>query len=153
MIIQKLINHRNEKKTQIFMRKLVFLGLSILEISKIVMYKFLYDHLKKYGKKCETMLHGYRLLYSLHKSRDIYIHISKDVERRFDTSKYELDRPLPKVKNKNVIVLMKDELGRKIMKALAALRANTYRYSTNNSNKDKKSKRHQNVNHITKTYV
>ena len=33
-----------------------------------------------------------------------------DVETRFDASNYELDRPLPKEKNKRVIGLMKDEL-------------------------------------------
>ena len=30
--------------------------------------------------------------------------------KKFDISIYELDRPLPKEKNKNVILLMKDEL-------------------------------------------
>ena len=34
------------RKTQIFMQKRVYLGTSILEISKIVMYEFQYDHLK-----------------------------------------------------------------------------------------------------------
>ena len=36
-------------------------------------------------------------------------------ETRFDTSKYELIRPLLKGKNKKVIAVMKDELGGKIM--------------------------------------
>ena len=58
------------KKTQIFINKSVFLGVSILEISKIVMYEFWCDYLKpKYGEKSKIMLHGYRQLYSLHKSR------------------------------------------------------------------------------------
>ena len=35
----------------------------------------------------------------------------EDVEIRFHTSYYELDRPLPKGKNKKVIVLMEDKLG------------------------------------------
>ena len=49
------------KKSQIFMNKAVYLGLSILEISKIVMYQFWYDQVKlKYGKKNKVMLHGYR---------------------------------------------------------------------------------------------
>ena len=39
--------------------------------------------------------------------------ISEDIETRFDTSNYELDRPLPKGKNKKVIGFMKDELGGK----------------------------------------
>ena len=43
---------------------------------------------------------------------DIY-EDTADVETRSDTSNYELDRPLPKGKNKKVIGLMKDELGRK----------------------------------------
>ena len=39
--------------------------------------------------------------------------IAEDVETRFDTSAYELERPLLKVKNKKVIVLMKEELAGK----------------------------------------
>ena len=42
----------------------------------------------------------------------------KDVKTRFDTSNYELDRPLLKGKIKKVIRLMKYELGGKIMKKL-----------------------------------
>ena len=37
------------------------------------------------------------------KRDDIYKGITKDVETRFDTSNYELDRSLPKGKNKKVI--------------------------------------------------
>ena len=36
--------------------------------------------------------------------------IAVDVETRFDTSNYQLDRPLPKGENKKVIGLMQDEL-------------------------------------------
>ena len=39
--------------------------------------------------------------------------IAEDVETRFDTSNYELERPLPKGKNKKVVRLIKDELGGK----------------------------------------
>ena len=49
------------------------------------------------------------------KTQDIYNDIVEDVETSFETSNYKLDRPLPKWKNKKVIGLMKDELGRKIM--------------------------------------
>ena len=45
----------------------------------------------------------------------IYKDIAEDVETRFDTSNYELDRPLPKRKKKKVIELMRDKLGGKIM--------------------------------------
>ena len=45
------------------------------------------------------------------KTAGIYKDIREDAETRFDTSNYELDRPLLKGKNKKVIGLMKDELG------------------------------------------
>ena len=45
------IASRNEKKKEIFMTKPVFLGLLILELSKILMYEFWYDYVKpKYGE-------------------------------------------------------------------------------------------------------
>ena len=88
------------------------------------------------------MLYGYRQLYSYPKTEDIYTDISKDVEPRFDTSSYELERPLPKPKNKNVIGLMKDKF--------TALRVKTYSYFTDNNDKNKKSKRHKKVCHEKK---
>ena len=54
-----------------------------------------------------------------------YSDIEKDVKARFDNSKYELERSLNKRKNTKVIGLMKDELGGKIKKEFAALRAKT----------------------------
>ena len=49
------------------------------------------------------------------KTEGFYVDITKDFQTRFDTSNYELDRPIPKGK-KIVIELMKDELGGKLMK-------------------------------------
>ena len=50
------------------------------------------------------------------KTNDIYKVIAEDIETRLDTSNFELDRPLPKGRNKKVIRLMKDKLGKQIMK-------------------------------------
>ena len=60
------------------------------------------------------------------KTDSIYKDVAEDVETRFDTSNYELDRPLPNGANKKVIGLMKDELGGKIMIRFVGLRAKTY---------------------------
>ena len=60
------------------------------------------------------------------KTDDIYKDIAEDVETRLDTSNYEFHRPLPKGKNKEVIGLMKDELGAKIMTKFVGLIAKTY---------------------------
>ena len=54
------------------------------------------------------------------KTEDFYKDIADDVEKRFDTSNYEVNRPLLTRKNKKVIGLMKDELGGKIMTEFVA---------------------------------
>ena len=48
------------------------------------------------------------------KTDDIYKDIAEDVEKGFDTSNYDFDRPLSKGKTKKVFELMKDELGEKV---------------------------------------
>ena len=55
-----------------------------------------------------------------------YRDIAEDVERKFDSK--DEKRPLPMVKNKKVIGLMKDELGGKIMIEFVSLRAKIYAY-------------------------
>ena len=69
-----------------------------------------------------------------------YKNIAEDVETRFDTSNWELDRPLPKGKNKKVIGLIKDELGGKIMTKFVGLRAKSYSYLIDDGKEDKKAK-------------
>ena len=60
------------------------------------------------------------------KTDDICKEFAEDVETRFDTSNYGLDRPLPKGKNKKVIEVMKGELGQKTTIKFIGLRAKTY---------------------------
>ena len=80
------------------MNKSVSLGLSILELSKILMYEFSYDYVKpKYGKKAQKLCYmdtDSFLVYIKTDDKDI----PEDVLTRLDTSNYELDRPLPKEK-------------------------------------------------------
>ena len=47
------------------------------------------------------------------KTEDCYEDIAKDVEKKYDTSNYTVERPLPMGMNKKVIGIMKDELGGK----------------------------------------
>ena len=111
------------KKTKVKMNKPIYLGLSILEISKILMYEFWYDYMKpKYGdnvKLCYMNTDSFKIYIQ---TEDSYKDIVDDMESKFDTSNYEVDRRLPTGKNKKVIGLMKDELGGKIIKEFVALR-------------------------------
>ena len=105
----------------------VYLRLSTLELSKILVYEFWYDYVKlKYGEKAKLFYMDTDSFIVYIKADDIYKDTAEDVETRFDSSNYELDRPLPKEKNKKVIELMKDELGGKIMTKSVELKAKTY---------------------------
>ena len=70
----------------------------------------------------------------------MYKDIAEDFITRFDTSNYELDRPLPKGKNKKIIGLIKDELGGKTMIEFVGLRAKTYSYLIDDDSEGKKAK-------------
>ena len=64
------------------------------------------------------MLYGYKQHYNLYKNIYIYSFtqtLQNVLKARFDTSNYELDRPLSKGINKKVIGLLKNELCGKVM--------------------------------------
>ena len=123
------------------MNKPVYLGISIIDLSKILMYEFWYDYIKpKYGEKAKLRYLDTDSIIAYIKTDDIYKDIVEDFETRFDTSNYKLDRPLPKGKSKKVIGLRKDESGRKVMKKFVGLRSKTYIYVTGDNSADKKAK-------------
>ena len=91
------------KKMTVKMNKPIYLGLSI------IMYEFWYDYMKKkYGDMVKLCYMDIDSLIMNIKTKDFYKDIAQDVEERFDTSNYDVDRPLPKGKNKKVIGLIKD---------------------------------------------
>ena len=125
------------KKTKIKMNKPIYLGLSILEISKILMHEFWYDYMKpRYNDNVRLCYMDTDSFVMNIKTNDFYKDIAHDVYDRFDTSNYGVNRPLPIGKNKKVIGLMKDELGGEIIMDFIALRPKTYK-------KDKKKLKEQ----------
>ena len=128
-------------KTKVKMNKPICLGLSILEISKILMYEFWYDYMKpKYNDNIKLCYMDTDSFIMNIKTGDFYKDIANDVEKRFDTSNYEVNRLLPTGKNKKVIGLMKDELGGKIITEFVTLRPKTYSYLTGDCKEDEKAK-------------
>ena len=97
--------------------------MAILDISKILMYEFLYGYLKpKYGDRIKLCYTDTDSLIPFIITEDFYEDIADDVEKTFDTSGYKVDRPPPTGKNKKVIGLMKDELKGRIVTEFVALR-------------------------------
>ena len=105
------------------------------------MYEFWYDYMKpKYGDNVKLCYMDTDSFIMHIKAEDFYKDIADDVEKRFDTSNYECDRPLPEGKNKKVIGLMKDELRGTIMTEFVALRPKTYSYLMDDGESDKNAK-------------
>ena len=122
------------------MSKPIYLGLSILDISKITMYEFWYDFIKsKCGSRAKLCYIDTDSFVINIKTKDFYKDF-KDVKERFDTSNCIYDRPLPIGVNKKVVGLMKDELGGGIITEFPALRPKAYSYKTNNNIELKKAK-------------
>ena len=130
------------KKTKVKMNKPIYLGLSILEISKILMYEFWYDYMKpKYNDNVKLCYMDTDSFIMNIKTNDFYKDIFNDVENRFDTSNYEVNRPLPTGKNKKIIGLNHwYELGGKIITEFVTLRPKTYSFVTDDGKEDKKAK-------------
>ena len=131
------------KKTKVKMNKPVYLGMSILDISKTLTYEFWYDYIKpKYGDK-EKLCYMDIDSFVIHiTTEDFYRDIANDIEKWFDTSNFDENykRPLAIGKIKKIIGLFKVELTGKIMKEFCALKAKMYAYLMDDGDEKKNAK-------------
>ena len=131
------------KKTKVKMNKPIYLGMSILDISKTLMYEFWYDYIEpKYQDKAKLCYTDTDRFIIHIKNEDFYKDIANDVEKCVDTSNYDENdqRPLPVDKNKKLTGLFKDELERKIMIEFVGLITKTYAYLMDDDSAHKKAK-------------
>ena len=129
------------RKVKVKMNKPIYLGLPILELSKITMYEFWYDYVKvKYEERARLCYVDTDSFVLNVRTKDFCRDISDDVKDRFDTSNFYCDRPLPIGVNKKVVGLMKDELGGGIITEFVALRPKAYSYRTDDLVELKKAK-------------
>ena len=131
------------KKVSLKFNKPVYLGMSILDLSKTLMYDFHYNYIKpKYGDSAKLLFTDTDSLAYEIQTEDFYRDISSDVELRFDTSNYPKDHPsgiLTGV-NKKVIGMFKDEASGKQIAEFVGLRAKLYSYRVEESYEEKKCK-------------
>ena len=128
------------KKIKVKMNKPVYVGISILDISKTFMYEFWYDYVKpKYKEKAKLCYMDTDSFVINIFTEDFFEDINNDVERWFDASNYDKNdkKPLETGMNQKVNGIFKDELGGKIMKEFCALQAKTYAYLMDDGSKKK----------------
>ena len=132
------------KKTKVKMNKPIYLGMSILDISKTLMYEFWYDYIKpKYQDKAKLCYMDTDSFAIYIKTEDFYKDIANDVKKWFDTSNYSKDdnRLLPIGSNEKIIGLFKAKLRGKIMNEFVGLRAKIMAYLMDDDSEHKKAKR------------
>ncbi|MEH0008405.1 MAG: hypothetical protein V6Z82_06750 [Flavobacteriales bacterium] len=108
-IFTKKLTGIEMRKTRLLLNKPVYTGMTILENSKLVMYDFYYNNLKKkYGENVELLYTDTDSLLLEVQTEDFYEDMLKDKES-YDTSNYPKEHKLFSTKNKKVLGKMKDE--------------------------------------------
>ena len=131
------------RTTKVWMNKPVYVGMSILDLSKTLMFSFQYEFVKKKWEKVEVLYTDTDSLVLFVETDDFFKDISGDVAEWFDTNEFAEDHPavlegLPIVKkNKKKIGLMKDECGGKILTEWVGLRPKLYSFLTEEGEKQK----------------
>ncbi len=131
------------ERATVKLNKPIYLGMSILDISKTLMYQFHYEYVKpKWGDKAKLLFTDTDSLCYEIETDDVYEDISSDVNEWFDTSNYDKDHPsgIPTGKNKKVIGYMKDECGGRFITEFVGLRAKSYSFITSDGKVEKKCK-------------
>ena len=131
------------KKTEIYFNKPVYVGQAILDLSKMLMFDFHYNYIKKkYKDKAELVFTDTdSLLYHI-STDDFYKDISCDVSDRFDTSDYPSIHPsgIPTGVNKKVIGVFKDEVAGRQITHFVGLRPKLYSFKVEDDSITKKCK-------------
>ena len=113
-------------KSRLLLNKPVYTGMTILDKSKILMYDFFYNHLKKqYGEKCEQLYTDTDSLLLKIETEDVYKDIKAN-ESFYDTSDYPKEHPLHSTVNKKVLGKMKDECAGTPISEYVGLRPKMY---------------------------
>ncbi|GJQ87763.1 hypothetical protein Trydic_g14174 [Trypoxylus dichotomus] len=120
-------------RNEVIFDKPIYVGMSILDISKTVLYEFHYNYMKNfYGGRCKVCYTD-SLIYAI-ETVDVYEDMKTNITR-FDTSDYPENNiyGIPRV-NKKVPGLMKDEGAGKLLLEFVGLRAKMYACRFQDSN-------------------
>jgi len=114
------------RKPSLYLNRPTYVGFSILDLSKVLMYNFHYCVIKqKYGDNatlCFTDTDS--LMYDI-RTQDVYRDMGEDINL-YDTSEYPSDHPIYSTLNKKVLGKIKDETRGVPIKEFVGLRPKMY---------------------------
>ena len=127
-------------KSRLVLNRPVYVGMSILDLSKTLMYDFYYGQLKnQYGDWCQLLYTDTDSLLLEIRTKDVYRDMGKHAEL-YDTSDYPREHPLHSVENKKVLGKMTDECAGRPIAEYIGLRPKMYSILEANGDNTKKAK-------------
>ena len=140
LIINENLTAVHSLKTCLTLNRPIYVGFSILDISKILMYDFHYNHIKKlYDDKAKLLFTDTDSLCYINETEDIYYDMN-NYNHLFDTSNYRKDHFLYNLKNRKVLGKMKDECSGEIIEEFVGLRPKMYSFNVMGGKSKKTSK-------------
>ena len=131
---QHLVGIQNHKE-KVLLNKPIYVGMSVLDLSKHLMYDFYYNTLKaRYGENVRLLYTDTDSLIVKVDTEDIYADMSLNADL-YDTSNYSPGHPLYSDQNKKVIGKFKDELGGQLLTEFIGIRPKMYSYVGEESGK------------------
>ena len=125
------------------LNKPAYIGMWLLELSEVLMYKFHFDYIKnKYGNSWRLLfIDTNSLIYEI-KTEDIYEDFSNDKEM-CNFSNYSIKSKYYDNSSKLVVRKMKDEVAGVAIEEFVGLKPNMYSYLADDNNEHKKIKRYE----------
>ena len=113
-------------KSKLVLNRPVYVGMSVLDLSKLLMYDFYYNQLKtQYGEHCDLLYTDTDSLLLEIQTTDVYKDIEKQIQL-YDTSDYPKNHYLHSMENKKVLGKMKDECAGRPISEYVGLRPKMY---------------------------
>ena len=135
--------HMNIEK--LYLNRPIYVGFSILDMSKTLMYDFHYNHIKKmYGSSATLLFTDTDSLAYVIQTNDIYEDMMHSVDL-YDTSDYPNHSQLFNLKNKKIIGKMKDETYGNPIHAFVGLKSKMYAFIYEQNGKEVQAKRAKGV--------
>ena len=129
-----LVGIQNHKE-KVLLNKPIYVGMTVLDLSKHLMFDFYYNTLKaRYGENVRLLYTDTDNLIVKVDTEDIYADMSLNADL-YDTSNYAPGHPLYSDENKKIIGKFKDELGGKVMTEFIGIRPKMFSYVGEESGK------------------